>query len=502
MAFISTLVIGLCTHIYKFTNTLPNHDSLFNFYSDQNVLGMGRWLLSIACGASSYFDLPWVNGLLSLLFIAATAAVVISVLEVKNVILVVIISGILVTFPGVTETFFFEFTADGYMLAMLLASLAVYFSRIGDNNIKHLILSAIFICMSCGIYQAYVSFALVLALCYFMQELLEDRRTLKEYFAWIKNQVIVYVSGLLAYLLIWKICMIFQNVQVNAYQGYQGIANVGQISIPVLCGAVKNTIKTWFVFLLEWNVLEHGWTLYGILNVIFILFALSAIIVAIYKSKLYQKKIQSVLFGLCLFALPFFCCIWCFTSSGVTYGSRMLQSIAVFYAWIMVLIAKWWNVKLKNIAVILIMIIIFNFGISANISYYLMNKCYETSYATANEMMMRIHLLDNGCVKKVAVVGNRGTEVSLDTTELGNRVHTYGACLESNLLFDQEHTILFLKNMSDFEYEVPTTEELVKIERLDEVQQMSVWPFSDSMKLINDTIVIKLAEPNLHSTVN
>ena len=32
LAFISTMILGMMIHIYKFTNTLPNHDSLYNYY--------------------------------------------------------------------------------------------------------------------------------------------------------------------------------------------------------------------------------------------------------------------------------------------------------------------------------------------------------------------------------------------------------------------------------------------------------------------------------------
>ena len=39
IAFLSTFIIGLLVHIYKFTNNLPNHDSLFNYYSSQNMVG-------------------------------------------------------------------------------------------------------------------------------------------------------------------------------------------------------------------------------------------------------------------------------------------------------------------------------------------------------------------------------------------------------------------------------------------------------------------------------
>ena len=58
IAFYSAFFIGLLVHIYKFTNLLPNHDSLYNFYSSQNMVASGRWFLSIACSLGSYFDLP------------------------------------------------------------------------------------------------------------------------------------------------------------------------------------------------------------------------------------------------------------------------------------------------------------------------------------------------------------------------------------------------------------------------------------------------------------
>ncbi len=42
IAFFFTFAAVILIHIYKFTNNLPNHDSLYNVYTDQNVLGSGR----------------------------------------------------------------------------------------------------------------------------------------------------------------------------------------------------------------------------------------------------------------------------------------------------------------------------------------------------------------------------------------------------------------------------------------------------------------------------
>lgn len=490
-AFSAAIIIGLLIHIYKFTNTLPNHDSVYNYYSDQNVVGSGRWLLSIACGFSSYFDLPWVTGLLSIIFIAVTSVVIVKLFDVKKSTVIIIISGLLVSFPAITETFFFGFTADGYMLAMLLVALSVYLSKIDNNKISHTALAACFICMACAIYQAYVSFGLVLAVCYFMWELLKNENTIKEYWGWIYRQIIIYVTGLGAYFIIWKLCLLIQGIQAN---DYQGIDTVGQVSLSLLIGGVKNTIRSLALFLLEWNVLENGWTLYSILNVVFLILLAVAIIIAIIKSKLYTRRIQFIWFLLCILVIPFFCCMWHFVSDGVSYRPMMLQSMCVLYIFAAILLASRYTVKIFKPAAFLFGMIIFNYGIQANICYYLMDKEYEISYATGLEMLGRIHLLDEE-IQDIAFIGSIEAEASWDQTEYGAKAHLLSSCLEQTLLFDQEHAALFLNNTFNCDYTSVTSKELKRLEKSDIVKQMENWPDKDSMKMFGDTLVIKLADP-------
>ncbi|MGN0504507.1 MAG: glucosyltransferase domain-containing protein, partial [Ruminococcus sp.] len=235
MAFLFSFVIGLLVHFYKFANYLPNHDSMYNFYNDQNALGSGRWFLSIACGFSSYFDLPWVTGILSLLFISLTSVVIVSVFEIKNPVVIFLASGILVTFPSTTEILCFGFTSDGFFLSMLLATLAVYAIKINKTKIFNIFLSAVLVCLSCGIYQAYVSFTLVLFICYLLKNLIYDNYSVKQYIRYILSQAIAIVVGLASYFVIWKICMLVQGISAN---DYQGISEVGAISINTIVGAM------------------------------------------------------------------------------------------------------------------------------------------------------------------------------------------------------------------------------------------------------------------------
>ena len=68
VCFFSALVAGLLAHFYKLTNWLPNWDSLVFRYDSQNMLGLGRWFLPVVCSFSSFYDLPFLSGLLAILF--------------------------------------------------------------------------------------------------------------------------------------------------------------------------------------------------------------------------------------------------------------------------------------------------------------------------------------------------------------------------------------------------------------------------------------------------
>ena len=153
-AFLAALILGFCVHMYKFTNTLPGHDSVYNYYHTQNIIGSGRWFLMIACGISYFHDLPWLIGLLSVLYLAVSAVVVADHFKIENPYVLVLCSGLMVAFPSITETLFFEFTADGYFLAMIMAVLAARLTRMDAITPKRMVISGVLICLSCAIYQA------------------------------------------------------------------------------------------------------------------------------------------------------------------------------------------------------------------------------------------------------------------------------------------------------------------------------------------------------------
>ncbi|MEE0800515.1 MAG: glucosyltransferase domain-containing protein [Gemmiger sp.] len=498
IAFLATFILAMLIHLYKFTNTLPNHDSVYNYYSDQNILDLGRWALSWACGISSYWDLPWIIGLLSCVFIALTVVVVVALFQLKNPILIGLIGALLAASPATTETFFFLFTADGYMIAMFLAALGVYFSRIGEKRKSRWLLSGACICVSCGIYQAYVSFALVLAVCYFIDALFQNNHSKQDALKWILRQVIIYSVSLAVYYGIWRLCM---QLSGTVTKDYQGISEVGKISAGLLISGLVNSVKTTILYFLQWDVLAYGFTLYSVLSILFLLVLVVGLLISYLKSKVWQRKWAVALLVLCLIAIIPFSCIWHFASDSVGYRPMMLQSLTLLFVLTAVLYERWAKQAVKNVVCLFLILIVFNNALMANISYFYMNLSYERTYADGVEMMSEIHdLQDEYEIDNIAVVGNRLAEVQWpisdpETSNVGpsGKIHMLSTLIETNLFIDAEHTIPFLKATFGMDLEPVTTARLTELSESADVQAMGCWPEKDSIAVMDGTLVIKLA---------
>ena len=125
--FVSAMVVGLVAHLYKLTNWLPNWDSLVFRYDPQNMIGLGRWFLPVVCAPSSYYDLPWLAGLLCLLFHGLGAVCICSMFRVRKNTTAMLIGALIISFPTVTSVLMYNYVADGYAIAFFLSCLAAKF---------------------------------------------------------------------------------------------------------------------------------------------------------------------------------------------------------------------------------------------------------------------------------------------------------------------------------------------------------------------------------------
>lgn len=487
-AFVVTFVACLLIHIYKFTNTLPNHDSMYNDYSSQDITGSGRWFLQYACGISSYFDLPWINGLLCAVYLGAAAAVIVEIFQITNPVVIALSGMILAASPCTTETLFFGYTADGYLLGLLLSALSALLSCAGKGWKQNLI-SGICLCLSLAIYQAYVSFAAVLCVCYLICRILNGEETVKSVCKWVSRHILLYGAAMAAYYLIWKLLLAAKGMQAVEYQG---ISAVGHITVATIVNGAINSVRNLALFFLEWNILEHPVSAYSVLNIAFLIGFGFVLIKALIRSKVIRKPMMLMMVLICLAACVPIISIWNFTSDSVIYRPMMMHSVCVLYIFALVLFEKWVGTRASTWFGLLTAVIVFNFALMANIAYSYLDKCYQKSYYMGMELMGQIQQYED--IHQIAFIGHRGESVSLTEESHIDSIHIFSGMLEEDLLYDHSHAYLYLKNT--FGMEIPEAPPTViwEIESRTEAEAMESWPADSAVKVFDDILVIKLGE--------
>lgn len=524
LAFFSAFIMGLLIHIFKFNNITPVQDSLYNLYNSQNMVQSGRWFLTVACGFSSLFDLPWINGLFSVFFISLTAAVIAEVFEMKNPCLIVISSGMLVSFPAIYATFGFGFTADGYMIAMLLAALSVQLTKIpeGEYVKKNLILrtalGAACICLSCGIYQAYISFAYLLAIFYIIGELLRNAHSTKKYVTWILGQIVMYVVALAAYYVIWKACMYIQGYAATTYQG---LDSIGQFGGRSLSRTIYELLYSFVMFFLEYSPVRYGFTKWSVLSILVLVAFVVGLILACFRSGCIKNKFNTIIIALCVLSIPFGCCVLMFTSEEVFYHTLMMQSICTLYIFTGVLWENWFKPKFSTVVGLLLFVVVLNNAVMANIYYKHLDDCFKRTQALAVEVNTRVHMLDDGNIKYICFAGKLDDYTNEERMSAGILRETgpwkwvaytllserfIAAYTDFDLAYYRDNGLEYpvvnytsgeLPFPKDYELRFPLLSEEQRALLMDsqEFKDMPQWPAKDSVKVIGETVVIKLSNP-------
>ena len=134
---IASVVYMLLAHGFAFTNLFPNHDSTVLVFDAQwTMYVLGRWAQNL------YFPLvrgkiaaPWLIGAFSVMYLALAGYIIGRLLHLKHW-AAALLTGILGTCASVTaQLATYTYETDAYLLAMLLACVAVWCTECLSNKV-------------------------------------------------------------------------------------------------------------------------------------------------------------------------------------------------------------------------------------------------------------------------------------------------------------------------------------------------------------------------------
>ena len=172
--FCSAFVIGLLVHMYIMANGFINHDSpmIQTYYNWAYGFG-GRWFGIVPDMISGSFNLMWINSLLAVIYISISTCLIGACLEIRRTSLVLLLSGLVVSFPTVACGLSYRFTADGIFFTVLLVCLAIFLVRRFKYGFIFGIIPLLF---SLATYQAYVGFFAGIMVLMLIRDILNDQK--------------------------------------------------------------------------------------------------------------------------------------------------------------------------------------------------------------------------------------------------------------------------------------------------------------------------------------
>ena len=242
--FLSALILGFLTHSYAFLNKFTNHDDLNQMFYAGYGAASGRWLLPPILRLDGNLSMPWLIGVLSLLFLALTACLTVSLLRIRSPLGCGLTAALLVSFPAVTATFGYMFTASGYFFSLFLAALAAWAAC--RRGWRGSLLGAVLLTLSMSIYQAYLPAAAVLMVGALFLETLDGELSLRQLLGKGLRLALTLAAGVLAYLLTVRL-----TTPSGGLTDYEGIAAMGRVPLARIPGLVYFAYRKYRFFFWE-----------------------------------------------------------------------------------------------------------------------------------------------------------------------------------------------------------------------------------------------------------
>lgn len=497
-AVISACIFGVLVHLFGLLNILHNHDDINNQpYGYGSGVTSGRWLLGylgkFAQKMTGNYDMPLLNGVIFIAFLAVSAGIIIQIFKVKSRGLSCLMGMLIVTFPAVTCTLLFRYTAPYYGVAVLFAVLAVW---VIQEYRYGFLASAILTALALGIYQAYLPItASIFVLLLIRQALEEDLSFWK-----VIKRGIYYCSSMIAGLVLYYVALQASLAYYNTtLSDYQGISDMGNLSIKEIPGLVLDTIKA-FVILLRDDYCTLAQNKLLKLCYLFVYVAIAAIILITVIKK--RKSFDLII------AIAMLCAVFPIAVNLIMImcPNGDIRTIMVF-SFVILLCAPLLLVEvipsedkieksikqyLQKGVMLIALITVLAYAYLTQVNYTAQYYANRQAENYLNALVVQVRMTEGfDTEKEWAFIGYIKDPLFQNPWQYAD---IYGDNKNSTYLLNSYSRTSWIKNY--FGYTVPMADDQ-KVEELQEredVKNMPCWPNEGSIKVIDDTIVIKFQD--------
>ena len=493
--FFITLFFGLIIHTLSINSIIINHDALSHGFQPAEAIGglllkQGKWFAYYFRLIFGNISVGSVNSINSILFIALSSALVVSLLDIKNKVLACLIGLMMVSFPSVLCTFSYD-SEDMFFFSLLLATISIYcLKRLKKNSY---LVGIIFLVFSLGTYQAYIGFAATLLLLIFLIEVLTNSESNKQIFERAVKYLLFLGVSCIIYYIVLNIILKIKGISLSNYRGIDNMASLDLAQIPEL---IIGTYKKVFLFFLNdfyGTRLPKFYIAYRI-TILLLLFNLFAVYI---KSGIYKNIIKNICFFAILIVFPLSVHLVALLGKNVNTHWLMIYSFVLVFISLIKLFEMNYNASdgltLNKFAVYIVLFFtVYNWYVLTNSGYLRLKAGYYRAYSTANQVVsLIINYPDYTKEKEVDIIGSYKPDKDSFYSEMGNRFTgvTYG-----NMFSRQNHYNRIITDFLGLELNFVNSKKEEEIKATNEFINMPVYPDDGCISEINGVVVVKMAE--------
>lgn len=500
-AFLVSLFIGIITHIIAITSLIMSQDGLWNSiqYFKPGIweLSIGRWGLVLFQLFNFYLALPSISIITSLIAISCMVVLIVDLFDIKSRIYIFLIAIIYVTSPSLTSLLMYPFTSFAYCFNYLICVFAFWIFVKDKNRVRKVSIISILIMFSISIYQSVISVYFAL---FFMTSFINisiHKKDMKELISDFVDFLSTLLIGGILYYVVTKIVLDFNNLSKISYKGFD---NVFSILFKDFFINVLQTYKDFGTYLFGDKYIYNSNFRREIFTILSFIISIIYIIFAINKIEGNSKKeriIKTIIGAFIVLCIPIsLCFLDLILEEEIWYALSTYQIVLVFPFSLSLLEKIDKGIILKWLMVICYLYIGFTYYLSDNASYIALKLSYNQTYSYASRILGRIENLDEYYVgKKILIAGIIEDKYYKKQSDIYTYVSSpqfrnpvlHGTYEGAQGTWDRFYKIFLGRQLyfcSRDEYE--------KIISSDEFYKMDIFPNKESVKIIDDIIVVKL----------
>ena len=506
--FFLSIIFGIITHFVLLSHLILSQDGLLNgihYTAGGYEATLGRWGIDIFDSLRNNIAFPFITTLISIVILSFVNIFIIDLFEIKGKIARVFAMIALVVSPSLCMTLLYAYTADVYFYSMFFSVFTVYsLYKIKNKKIGYF-LGAISFVFMLSTYQSYMGLTVGLIVMLAIKRLLTEKESSLKVLKELVIKAVILITYVIEYYIATIVILKFNHLSMSSYGGANGIG------LASIFGSLGSSIKNAYIafvkyFFADGVILNRQWHRHQLYLLFFAIYALSMLVIFIKGLKENSKKefLARFLFSCALLILlPIALNLVVIAAPGNEIYYLTATQMALVIPFVLMILEmldeKAILTKFMNWCMICVtFVILITYFLTINITY----ETTELSYNQAKSIVQRViermesypgyrsdmsklfaGIIDDTNFPKAMDIYNYGITNSLRTsifhaTYWGHE-STWGNFYD--LFFGMR-----INFCDDYEY--------YTIIHSDEFKEMGIFPAEDSVKMINDVMVVKFTD--------